>query len=166
VDAFVVWYEDERDGFVRCPNGRLLAAESIEDLKAAAVGMGLLLVPDDVVEYDFDRLREWCRRPTTEGVECSEFLNAWNFFDDLAGLHDHPGTAYAQLSRSAGECYDKLFWGNNLPSVTPPGEQFTPSWSADEVERIRQVMEAGLELVEVELRGAYASGLGHRAPAR
>src|SRR5437763_4943323 len=52
--------------------------------------------------------------------------DAWNFFDDLTGLHAAPGTEYAQLSRAAAACYDKLFWGNNLPSVTPPGERLFP----------------------------------------
>jgi len=115
--------------------------------------MGLQLVPHDVVEYDFDRLRSWCRQPSAAGIDYSAFLNAWNFFDDLAGLHDNPGTAYARLSRGAGRGYDKLFWGSNLPSVTPPGEWFTPSWGADELDSIRRVLEAGLGLVQGELLG-------------
>jgi hypothetical protein len=151
-DAFVIWYQDEHDGFVRSPDGQLLVADSFRSLAAVAAGMGLPLVPDETAEYDFDRLRDWCRRPSAEGVECPAFLNAWNFFDDLAGLHNNPDSPYAKLSRGAGQSYDKLFWGNNLPSVTPPGERFTPSWGADELDSIRRVMEAGLGLVEAELR--------------
>ena len=151
-DVFVIWYQDERDGFIRRPEGRLLTAESREALAAKATELGLLLVPDDLVEYDLDRLRAWCRRPNAEAVDCPAFLNAWNFFDDLAGLHDKPNTTYARLSREAAGSYDKLFWGNNLPSVTPPGERFYPSWAADELEGVRRVMETGLGLMEAELR--------------
>jgi len=113
--------------------------------------MGLSLVPDEPARYDFDQLREWCIGAEASGVDCPALLNAWNFFDDLARLHDDAESDYAKLSRGAETSYDKLFWGNNLPSMTPPGESFTPVWSAEELEDIRRVMEAGLKLVEAEL---------------
>lgn len=150
-DTFVVWYQDERDGFVRRPDGKLIRARSLEGLIFVAAELGLSLVPDEPAKYDFDRLREWCLNATGAGVNCPEFLNAWNFFDDLAWLHDDGESDYAKLSRSAEQSYDKLFWGNNLPSMTPPGERFTPVWSAEELEYIRRVMEAGLKLVEAEV---------------
>jgi hypothetical protein len=150
-DALVLWYQDERDGFVRRPDGQLLVAGSPGSLTSAAAEMGLSLGQEDTAAYDFDQLWEWCRRPSAEGVECPAFLNAWNFFDDLAGLHDNPESEYAKLSRGAARSYDKLFWGNNPPSMTPPGKSFTPKWSEDELESIRRVLEAGLGLVEAAL---------------
>ena len=151
VNTFVVWYEDDRDGFVRRPDGQLLHALSLEELTSAASEMGLSLVPHKPVRYDLDQLREWCVGAEAAAVDCPAFLNAWNLFDDLAQLHDRCDSDYGKLSRGAAETYDKLFWGNNLPSVTPPGKQFTPAWSAEELEEIRRVMEAGLRLVEAEL---------------
>lgn len=151
-NTFVIWYQAESDGFLRKPDNRLVAAFSIECLADAASRIGVTLAADQIIDYDFDRLRVWCQHPSAENVECPAFLDAWNCFDDLAGLRLNPDSAYAKLSRNAGPTYDKLFWGNNLPSVTPPGELFTPSWEADELETIRQVMEAGLALVEAELR--------------
>jgi hypothetical protein len=85
-------------------------------------------------------------------VDCPVFLNAWNFFDDLAGLHDTPDTPYARLSHEAARSYDKLFWGCNLPSVTPVGEHFDPSWRPEELAEIRAVMEAGQALLAAELK--------------
>ncbi len=104
------------------------------------------------IEYDFDELRAWCALPDATGLDCSAFLNAWNFLDDLAGLHSGSDTPYTRLSRGAAVCYDKLFWGNNLPPVTPPGERFEPVWRADQLSEIRVVLETGLELLESELR--------------
>ncbi len=150
-DNFVVWYEDERDGFLRLPIGSLLVASSREALTTRAKATGVRIEPETRVDYDFDGIREWCRQPIAEGVQCPVFLDIWNFFDDLAALYTLPGTKYAQLSRAAAGCYDKLFWGNNLPSVTPPGERFDPHWSQEELAAIRQVFEAGLEFLEVEL---------------
>lgn len=150
-DTFVVWYQEERDGFVRRPDGRLLHARCLEGLASAAAEIGLTLVPDEPAPYDFDQLRGWCMGAEASGIDCPAFLNAWNFFDDLARLRDDPDSDYANLSRSAAQCYDKLFWGKSLPSVTPPGERFTPDWSAEELRDIRRVIEAGLRLVETEL---------------
>jgi hypothetical protein len=135
-DVFVIWYEDERNGIVRVPDGRLLVAASRASLAVEASEVGVAPEPEDQTNYDFDQVRAWCRRPTAEGVECSAFLDVWNFFDDLAGLHTASDTESARLSRAAVGCYDKLFWGNNLPSVTPPGEQFVPSWSPEELAAI------------------------------
>jgi hypothetical protein len=150
-DTFVLSYQEERDGFVRRQDGQLLHARSLEGLASAAAEMGLSIVPDEPARYDFDQLRQWCIGAEAAGVDCSAFLNAWNFFDDLTRLHDDRDSDYAKLSRRAAQSYDKLFWGNNLPSMTPPGERFTPVWSAEELEDIRRVMEAGLRLVEAEL---------------
>jgi hypothetical protein len=83
-------------------------------------------------------------------------LDAWNFLDDLAGMHVGADTPYARLSRGAAECYDRLFWGNNLPAVTPPGERFEPVWSAEELIKIRRVLAAGLVILAAELRGGGA----------
>jgi len=100
-DTFVIWYQDERDGFLRTPDGRLLCAPTHEDIAATAAARGIAFDPDKITDYDFDQLEQWCRTPRAEQVDCPVFLNAWNFFDDLAGLHDTPDTPYARLSHEA-----------------------------------------------------------------
>jgi hypothetical protein len=151
-DAFVIWYQDDRDGFVRKHDERLLVADSVESLAEAAAEISVTLVPDETTDYDFDRLRAWCEHANPASLEYATLLNAWNFFDDLARLNENPDSNFAKLSRSAETVYDKIFWGNNLPSVTPGGERFVPMWEADELDTIRQVMESGLALLEAELR--------------
>src|SRR5262245_28344111 len=93
-DSFIVWYQGDPDGFVRGPDGFLLQGNSVESLGLKAAGMGIPLVPDNITEYDFDRLRAWCRQPAAAEVDCPAFLNAWNFFDDLTGLHARPDSSY------------------------------------------------------------------------
>ena len=150
-DTFVIWYGNERDGFFRAPDGRLLCAPTHEDIAATAAASGIAFDLDKVTDYDFDQLEQWCRTPRAEQVNCPVFLDAWNFFDDLAGLRDRPDTPYARLSHDAARSYDKLFWGWNLPSVTPVGEHFEPFWRPEELAEIRAVMEAGLALLAAEL---------------
>jgi hypothetical protein len=152
-DTFVVWYStDGHDGFVRLSNERLLVTASSADLQARAAHLGLSLEPENVTDYDFDFVQDWCDIPVAEGVDCSAFLNAWNFFDDLAEIHAKPETHHARLSREAREVYDKLFWGNNLPAATPIGERYEPSWITSELEMMREVLESGLHLIKIEIR--------------
>jgi len=87
-------------------------------------------------------------------VDHAAFLDAWNFVNDLAGLHDGADTPSTRLRRGAADCYDKLLWGCNLSGVTPPSERFEPAWQAVELITIHRVMEAGLELFESQQRAA------------
>jgi hypothetical protein len=121
--VFVVWYSGERHGFARDAAGRLRAACTPEALMTTAGMRDILLGSKEPTDYDFDRIRGWCAAPNGAGIDCVVFLNTWNFLDDLAGLSDGAETAYTRLSREAAACYDKLFWGSNLPAVTPPGER-------------------------------------------
>jgi hypothetical protein len=152
--VFVVWYSGERDGFARNDAGRLRVACTPEALTSATEARDALLVSNELADYDFDQIRAWCAAPEAARIDCAAFLNVWNFLDDLAGLHDGPDTPYTRLSRGAAACYDKLFWGNNLPAITPPGERFEPVWRADELAEVRLVLEAGVGLLESELRAA------------
>jgi len=151
---FVAWSAGVPDSFLRDAAGRLLVTRSPQALEAATRTLGITPVDEDPAEYDFDRIREWCAAPEAAGVDCPAFLNAWNFFDDLVGLHTGVVTRYTRLSRREAGCYDKLFWGNNLPAVTPTGERYVPSWESVELDRIRRVMRAGIELMEAELSSA------------
>jgi hypothetical protein len=152
-DIFIVWYsEDKYDGFFRLSNGNLLATTSSADLQTRATDLGFSLEPENITSYNFDVVRTWCYAPVAEGVDCSAFLNAWNFFDDMAEIHANPETQHARLSREASEIYEKLFWGNNLPATTPTGERYEPSWTIGELEMMRQVLESGLHLIEIEFQ--------------
>ncbi|WP_337174528.1 hypothetical protein [Paludisphaera sp.] len=150
----MLWFSDDRDGFVRDEAGRLLTAATAETLTAVARSRDITPVDCDPAGYDLDRIRAWCSAPEASAMNCPALLDAWNFFDDMAGMPDGADTPRGRRSRGATACYEKLFWGSNLPAVTPPGERFAPEWRADELIQLRSVLEAGLDLVESELRAA------------
>ena len=151
VDTFVIWYSDGLDGFVVTPEGYLVAANSSENLVMIAANLGLKLEHQKITVYDFDSLLAWCQAPASEGVHATMFLNAWNFFDDLTGLQANLESRYVFLSRQASYIYEKLFYGNNLPSITPIGEHYIPSWSNDELIEMRLVFMAGLDHLKKKL---------------
>jgi hypothetical protein len=75
-----------------------------------------------------------------------EALAAWNLVSDVArSIH---GAAFEELDSQCGKVYQKLFWGNNLPSMTPAGCHFDPEWSPDEVSALAAVLSAGLKMFQ------------------
>jgi hypothetical protein len=151
VDRFVIWFADEVDGLVRSADGRVVRTRSAETLAESAVDLGVTLRPDAPAVYDFDAIDRWCRSPVAEDVICNAFLNAWNFFGDVAERDSRPESEFALLDREADLTYEMLFEGCNLPSVTKPGDEHHPSWSAWELDQMRVVFEAGLRLLRREL---------------
>lgn len=69
--------------------------------------------------------------------EIDTVITAWNALDDLAKA---TGTPLGFFGRLANRAYDKLFYGLNLPSVTPPGEWYSPAWRPRELAKIDQVL--------------------------
>ncbi len=42
--------------------------------------------------------------------------------------------------------YDKLFWGCNIPALTPRGKKYIPLWSAREISIINKVLTEGVRI--------------------
>lgn len=70
-------------------------------------------------------------------VEIAAVIDAWNALDDLS---KSLGVPLGFTGRLASRCYDKLFWGLNLESVTPPGKSYVPAWQPRELAKIDQVL--------------------------
>jgi hypothetical protein len=82
-------------------------------------------------------------------VDCGLLLEAWNLFDDIAasiGAHLH------DRGERRDKVYDKLFWGNNLPAVTPPGRSYQPLWNGCELRILRSVLRRGLDILPRHVR--------------
>lgn len=157
---YLSWYTGERDGFLRSDAGMLIVELDVEGLAKSTARLGVVLEPDPPADYDFDQIGRWCCAVESPQVDCVRLLDAWNFCDDLADLHHGPPTPYKRWSRAAQGCYQKLFWGCNLPSVTPPGKRFDPVWRRDELSAIRRVLLAGRTLLNMNLAGRWTEAGG------
>jgi hypothetical protein len=139
-DRFAVWYTDDVDG-VLLDEAKLVATfPSPGAVKAYAANLGLELVEEAPEVYDFDRIAAWIAEPRAAGIDCSMMLNAWNMLADTAS------SLSCRLFEPRGSklVYDKLFRGNNLEVVTPPGEHYEPTWSDEDVAVLAGVLSAGL----------------------
>ena len=76
-------------------------------------------------------------------LDCNQILAAWNLFGDVARSTGEIGGAFNESDQSLNAIYDKIFYGCNLPSITPEGEAYTPSWSRKELDAIRELLKIG-----------------------
>ena len=90
--------------------------------------------------------------PDSLPIDCSLFLNVWNLFDDVASSTGVG--AFERNSREALVVYDKLFWGNNIRAVTPPGEHYVPAWTEGEIAELHRILGDGMALVRNAIRAS------------
>jgi hypothetical protein len=99
---------------------------------------------------DLDAARSWCKTPTDTTVDASLVLGAWNLFADVEAIRNEP--KFRALDRDADRSYDKLYFGCNLPAVTPDGKAYEPQWSDAEVTQLRTLLTAGFDLFDRRVR--------------
>jgi hypothetical protein len=128
------------DGFVRTSPFELAARE------ATWAGQEPLS-PQGPSVYDLEVIEVWCK--SSDAIrDCLALLNAWNLFGDLRIGESLFRRADARMTGS----YDKLFFGCNLPAMTPPGEHYVPSWTASETAALKQLLLLGLAELRARLR--------------
>jgi hypothetical protein len=82
----------------------------------------------------------------SEELDCDLILNFWNTIGDVAkslGIEFYGNERNSILNT----IYDKLFFGNNLPVVTPEGKSYHPLWEFGEIQEIRKVIQDGIRIV-------------------
>jgi hypothetical protein len=149
-ECVILWVSDDPDRLLEYPSGKVATFPTAEAARSFASANGLVVAPDPPASYDFAALSAWCDRPDRAAVDCAAFLNAWNLIGDLLGSPD-PSRLYAHVDAHLTDVYDKLFWGNNLPSVTPQGKQFDPVWSEGEVTALSRLFRLGLQELTARL---------------
>ena len=82
-------------------------------------------------------------------IDCAEFLAAWNLFEDIS--HSLKSTFDPDHALTQ-KIYDKLFYGNNLPVITPEGKFYIPLWTGRELVIIHHVMKTGLEMFRTHVK--------------
>jgi hypothetical protein len=142
VERRMIWYGDETDGVLLFGSDRIAVFTSRSELEQYAEEQGFRLEAEVDTVYDFDVLSRWLPQATPETVDCEFLLNMWNMLCDIANSLGDP----LQEPDAAMCIYDKLFRGCNLPSMTPHGEHFEPSWSVDEIGVMSDVLWRGLSV--------------------
>ena len=143
IDSYLIWFDDESDGFVSDSRGKVPCFLHTEDLLRYASSENLSVETIEPILRDLDLVASWLGASETEVVDCKILLDAWNIFDDVSRS---VGGNFDANPKLTNKIYDKLFWGNNLPSVTPKGKSYEPIWAKRELKIIRETLSAGLSL--------------------
>lgn len=102
---------------------------------------------DNDETQNLDGLEQLLQLPASDDI-CSQLLNAWNLFGDIAR---RVNASLDDRGSEADKCYDRLFYGNNLASITPPGEHYSPYFNTDEQRLITAILDRGRVLLASHL---------------
>jgi hypothetical protein len=150
-DSYLIWISNENDAVVVDATGSVLTFNDTGAVQAFAGLEHYHLEDEEPALHDLDWVVGWIKE-TEKPVNCIEALAAWNLFSDISRSIQRAPSAFEALNSQFPGIYEKLFWGNNLPSMTPEGKHYEPGWSPDELAALTEVLTAGLEMFESATR--------------
>ncbi|MDE5854644.1 MAG: hypothetical protein K2H19_06230 [Ruminococcus sp.] len=80
-----------------------------------------------------------------KNFDCKIILDFWNIFNDIVYLFGEK--IPDEYTRRSNRCYNKLFFGNNLPAFTPDREHYTPIFIRKERNNIRRMLSYGIDFI-------------------
>lgn len=149
-DRFLIWHsegaegESEADGVVVSEAGLIPIFRTQQSMIAYTQDNGLSPLEEDGSGYhNLDVVVKWLKRKRPAQLDCEHFLAAWNLLADISASI---GGSFDPDKDKTQKIYDKLFWGNNLPALTPASCSYEPLWRGKENQIMRQVLRNGLAM--------------------
>jgi len=157
-ERYLIWVSNEKTSLAAHRGGFLPSFGSLKNLREYAGLKEYTLEAEEPRMHDLDWVASWVDEPTKR-VDCVRALLAWNLFDDVAASVTAAG--FGVKNERSKSIYEKLFWGNNLPSMTPAGKKYIPKWSREEIGSLADVLKTGLRLFTSFVR-SWPEELGHK----
>ncbi len=153
LNRYLIWISREEvnedlDGVWLDSSGKTPAFGSMDALLAHAQDEDIAFADGALILHNLDVIKRWLKfkRSKAQGptaIGCDEFLAAWNLFADVSRSIDGGFNVDRERTR---KIYSKIFYGNNLPAITPEGEHYIPRWSNREKRILREIMAQGLTM--------------------
>lgn len=144
-DRYLIWISNEKDSVAVDAEGFVPTFKDPVILRGYASLNHYSLESEEPILHDLDWVATWLASPRLS-VDCREALASWNLFGDVAASIVDRGSTFKHLDSKLGAIYEKLFWGSNLPSMTPKGAHYVPEWSSDEIDSLAEILTTGLDL--------------------
>ncbi len=140
-----IWYTNEKDGFITEFN-KIKYFKTMEEFRQF-IKLNSINVNEGCAALSIDQAEEWLSNKVVE-IDCEYFLNFWNLISDLANSVEEKFYGYQEDNTTVQKIYDKLFYGNNIPSLVKGNKRYQPKWDAEEIAEIANVIKDGLRIVE------------------
>jgi len=147
-DFYFIWFSGEKDGVFVESDGKIPTFEDLSKLLKYASLQNISLKDENANLFDLDKVENSIKQDSFE-VNCIDFLNTWNLFDDVS--HSLNGN-FDSNRKMTNKIYEKLFWGNNLPVVTPEGKSYEPIWSKKELKIMCEILSKGFSTFRDNLK--------------
>ena len=119
-------------------------AHDITEVKRKLKNMATVLNFDEMATIDFDNFWHTIEKINTTDAtptsECEMILEAWNFFEDLINTFNISDLSDQLHGSVLDKAYKKIFYGNNLKSITPKDELYNPMWHEEEINEFKVSM--------------------------
>ena len=146
LENYCILYCGDNDGLFCDENKRILSFSNINTALLYLSQKNLSSDDDvDITTCDFDSLGAWAAG-NHSAVNCADTLYFWNLFTDIAST---TGKKFKgdKKNKLMNLIYDKLFYGNNLPSIKPEDAMdYVPIWDSKQINIIKAVMADGVNL--------------------
>jgi hypothetical protein len=141
---FLLWVSDDwAVNRVLARDGRVVSFSDEESARQYALAENLTLAPKEELRlHDLDSAVSWLEVDTEP--DCRILLAIWNLAGDVARSVNEP---FEDRGEVLDDVYNKLFFGNNLPSMTPPGKQYHPEWTEGELRLLRATIQIAIALI-------------------
>jgi hypothetical protein len=125
---------------------------TLKQLRKYAKKKNIKVVKDKNLNlHHLDKVLKWMKNPKKKAMKCDDTLSTWNFFIDIANtfeLDNDELQAYRSKAPKAYKIYSKVFFGNNLPSITKDNPPYHPKFRKKEIKLIKRVFSFGFETVD------------------
>lgn len=136
-EKYLIWHNDDKgNDVIEIRNNKILTFDTLESAEEFAGN------DCECWEYDFSELEKFVYAHD-KNFNCKIILDFWNIFNDI--VYSFGEKIPDERTRRSDRCYNKLFWGNNLPAVTPDGEKYVPLFTRKERNNIRKILSYGID---------------------
>jgi len=103
--------------------------------------------------HDLDSAARWLQAEAEP--DCRLLFAIWNLAGDVARSVNE---TFEDRGEALNDVYNKLFLGNSLPSITPPGEQYHPEWTEEKLGLLRASIQTAADLIRSRVVPSSRSG--------
>lgn len=142
---FLLFFDNSFSGLYVDESRFAIGSRTLTSLAEFANKTSLPLVSEVGYHRDLGQICSWLDNPSSETLNCSSAIDLWNLGSDYENGCQNRNTDKDDTEDK--DLYEKVFWGCNLPSVTPPGKKYEPIWSDDEISQLITILQRHVDVL-------------------